>query len=110
MLGLSAYVWFMWMFGSGDVSIWLAIAYATGFGVAMVLLYTKVGALAGLVAIFVLLPYRLFTTQFDGWFALYGMAELAIPLTLAAYGFWVSLAGQPILKDMLAEPQPKGHT
>jgi hypothetical protein len=34
------------------------------------------------------------------------MAELATLLALAAYGFWVSLAGQPIFKDMLAEPQP----
>jgi hypothetical protein len=30
---------------------------------------------------------------------------LAILLALAAYGFWVSLAGQPLFKDMLAEPQ-----
>ncbi len=35
----------------------------------------------------------------------YGMADLAILLALAAYGFWVSLAGQPLFKDMLAERQ-----
>ena len=64
-----------------------------------------VGVLAGIVAVFVLRPHRLFTTDFDAWFTTYGMADLAILLVLAAYGFWVSLAGQPIFKDMLAERQ-----
>ncbi len=34
--------------------------------------------------------------------------QLLVLGALGAYGVWVSLAGQPILKDMLAEPHPKG--
>jgi hypothetical protein len=33
---------------------------------------------------------------------------LAVVLLLALYGFWVSLAGQTIFKDMLAEPHVAG--
>ena len=101
-IGFMSYLWFM---GSNDASMWLAAAYAIVFGIAVVLLFTRVGILAGIVAVFVLRPHRLFTTDFDAWFTVYGMADLAILLALAAYGFWVSLAGQPIFKDMLAEPQ-----
>jgi hypothetical protein len=71
----------------------------------MAVLYTRVGILAGIVALFALRPDGVFTTDFDAWFAPYGIAELAILLALAAYGFWVSLAGQPIFRDMLAEPE-----
>jgi hypothetical protein len=102
-IGFMSYLWFM---GSNDASMWLAAAYAISFGIAVVLLFTRVGILAGIVAVFVLRPHRLFTTDFDAWFTAYGIADLAILLALAAYGFWVSLAGQPIFKDMLAEPQP----
>jgi serine/threonine-protein kinase len=101
-IGFMAYLWFM---GSNDESMWLAAAYAIGFGVVVVLLFTRAGVLAGIVALFVLRPHRLFTTDFDAWFTAYGMADLAILLVLATYGFWVSLAGQPMFKDMLAEPQ-----
>ncbi len=59
-----------------------------------------------------------------GWFLLFGGYSGGVALVfamgfgvsvallttrvgvLAAYGFCVSLAGQPIFKDMLAEPQP----
>jgi hypothetical protein len=104
-IGFMSYLWFL---GSNDESMWLAAAYAIGFGAVVVLLFTRVGILAGIVALFVLRPHRLFTTDFNAWFTAYGMADLAILLALAAYGFWVSLAGQPIFKDMLAEPQAAG--
>jgi hypothetical protein len=102
MLGATAYMWFM---SDGSGTLWPALAYATCFGVAMAVLYTRVGILAGIVALFALRPDGVFTTDFDAWFAPYGIAELAILLALAAYGFWVSLAGQPIFRDMLAEPE-----
>lgn len=105
-LGLGASVWFMCMFGPGGASMWSAVAYSAGFGVAMILLYTKVGILAGMAPFFVLLPYPLCATELEGWCALSAMAELAILLALAAYGFWVSLAGQPFLKDMLLTENP----
>ena len=76
--------------------------------VAIVLLYTRVGILAGTVAVFVLQPYDLITSDFDAWFAPYGVADMAILLALAGYGFWVSLAGRPIFNDMLAAPRAEG--
>lgn len=101
-ISFMAFTWFM-DYGGG--SVWLALAYSLSFGIAIVLLYTRVGILAGIVAIFVLRPFGLYTTDLDAWFTPYGMAELAIVLALAGYGFWVSLAGQPLFKDMLTEPQ-----
>jgi hypothetical protein len=90
----------------GGTTPWLAAAFAVGFGAALVLVFTRVGLLAGTVAMFVLLPHRLAGFELDAWFTPYRAADLAIVLALAAYGFWVALAGQPIFKDMLAEPQP----
>jgi serine/threonine-protein kinase len=90
----------------GGRSIWLTLLYSISFGVAIVLLYTRVGLLAGIVAFFLLRPGGIFTGDFNAWFTPYGITEMAILLGLGAYGFWVSLAGQPIFKDMLAEPQP----
>jgi len=84
----------------------LTIGYSICCGTAIVLLYTKVGVLAGVVAVFVLVPSGLLTAGFGAWYTPYGMAELATLLALAGCGFWFSLAGQPIFKDMLAEPQP----
>jgi hypothetical protein len=48
----------------------------------------------------------MFDLAFDAWSAPYLVAWIATLLGVAAYGFWVSLAGQPLFKDMLAEPQP----
>ena len=94
-----------WGFMSGSgAPDWMIIAYSIGCCTAIVLLYTRVGILAGVIATFVLHPYDLITTDFDAWFAPYGVADVAILLALTAYGFWVSLAGRPIFKDMLAEP------
>ena len=102
-LGGSAYLWFML---DGGESGWPALVYAAFFGIAMATLYTRVGILAGIVAIFVLRPHALFTTDLDSWFTSYGIAELAIVLALAGYGFWVSLAGQPLFRDMLLTEKP----
>jgi hypothetical protein len=108
-VGLIGWSGFDWLQNTAGGSTWIALAYAAFFGVAMVLLCTKVGVLSVIIAVFVAQMGGRIMIDFDTWFAPYGMAELAILLALAAYGFWVSLAGQPILKDMLAEPQPKGH-
>jgi len=87
-------------------STWVALAYAACFGVAMVLLCTKVGVLSVFIAVFTARMSGAIMIDFETWFAPYGMAELAILLALAAYGFWVSLAGQPIFKDMLVNEKP----
>jgi serine/threonine-protein kinase len=92
-------------FMAGDSS-WAAPAYALGVGICLVWLYTRVGVLAAIVFLFVIRSLGLFTLAFDAWSTPYLLAWLATLLVLAAYGFSVSLAGQPIFKDMLAEPQP----
>jgi hypothetical protein len=86
-------------------SWWAAIAYAVGMGTCLVWLYTRVGVLAAMVFLFIKHSAGLFMIAFDAWSAPYLVSWLAILLALAAYGFWVSLAGQPLFKDMLAEPQ-----
>lgn len=96
----------MWYTKSYQGSIWSALAYATCLGIAMALLYTRVGILAGIVAIFVIRPLGLYTTDFGSWYTPYCMTELGILLALAAYGFWVSLAGQSIFKDTLLTDKP----
>jgi hypothetical protein len=80
--------------------------YALGVGACLVWLYTRVGVLAAIVFFFVIRSMGLFALAFDAWSTPYLLSWLATLLAVAAYGFWVSLAGQSIFKDMLAEPQP----
>ena len=87
----------------GD-SWWAAIAYAAGMGTCLVWLYTRIGVLAAMVFLFITHSAGLFMIAFDAWSTPYLVSWLVILLALAAYGFWVSLAGQPLFKDMLAEP------
>jgi hypothetical protein len=89
--------------------VWLALLYGLASGTILVLLVTRVGILAGCVATFVMRASAIHTLDLDAWYAPYAIVPLAAVLALAAYGFWVSLAGQPIFKDMLAEPEPEGH-
>jgi serine/threonine-protein kinase len=90
---------------AGDSS-WAAPVYALGVGACLVWLYTRVGVLAAIVFFFVIRSMGLFALAFDAWSTPYLLSWLATLLAVAAYGFWVSLAGQSIFKDMLAEPQP----
>lgn len=102
-IGWSGANWFeKFVFGS----TWMAVAYAAIFGLAMVLLCTRVGILAVIVSAFVIRTSGAIAIDFDTWFASYGMAELAIVLALAGYGFWVSLVGQPLFKDALLTEKP----
>ncbi len=87
-------------------SPWVAAVFALGFGAGLVLLTTKAGVLATIVFIFILRSLPLFTLSPDSWTTPYSLIWSATLLAIAAYGFWVSLAGQPIFKDMLAEPEP----
>jgi serine/threonine-protein kinase len=84
-----------------------ALVYAISLGICVVWLCTRIGVLAAMVFMIVMRSMGLFIIEFDAWTTPYIVALLASVFALATYGFWVSLAGQPILKDMLAEPQPK---
>ena len=74
--------------------------------IAVVWLCTRIGVLAAMVFMFVMRSIGLFIIEFDEWSTPYNIALLASVLVLAGYGFWISLAGQPLFKDMLTEPPP----
>jgi serine/threonine-protein kinase len=86
-------------------SPWGAAVYGIGMGVCLVWLLTRIGVLAAIVFMYVMRSMGLFIIEFDEWSTPYNIATLVSVLALAAYGFWVSLAGQPIFRDMLAEPE-----
>jgi hypothetical protein len=89
-----------------DVSQWGALAYAIGIGVLLVWLYTRVGVLAAIAFFLVVRSLDLFMLEFDAWSTPYNVILLVSVIALAAYGFWVALAGRPIFPDILAEEQP----
>jgi len=98
-----------WVVESGVGSVWVPIVYGLASGTILVLLVTQVGILAGCVAMFVLRAGAIHTLDLDAWYAPYAIVPLAALFALVVYGFWVSLAGQPIFKDLLAEPEPEGN-
>ena len=44
-----------------------------------------------------------FTTDFSLWYSGHAILLLTVPLALAVYAFYISLAGRPVFKDMLAQ-------
>jgi hypothetical protein len=65
----------------------------------------RFGLLSTLVLAFYITLLWSFPTTFDfsAWYAGIGLVGILIALALPAYGFWISLAGQPIFRDQLAE-------
>jgi serine/threonine-protein kinase len=55
-----------------------------------------------------LVGWMIGTLDLRDWYADPMLVVLAVLGALVAYGVWVALEGRPILKDMLAEPHPKG--
>jgi len=79
------------------------VVFALGIGGCLVWLYSRVGVLAAFLFYFIVLSMGLFGFAFDAWSTPYLVAWFATLATLAVYGFWVSLGGQSIFKDMLAD-------
>ncbi|MHC5114825.1 MAG: hypothetical protein ACYTGP_10410, partial [Planctomycetota bacterium] len=94
----------LYFFLAGD-STWGAVAHSVGLGVGVVWLYSRVGALAVVVFTYVMRSIGLFTLEFDDWSTPYLLVLVASVVLLAAYAFWVTLAGQPMLERGYAEPQ-----
>jgi serine/threonine-protein kinase len=96
-----------WYMNHGGNSIALAVVYGAVSGTALVLLFTRIGILGGMIAMFLTLPFHRSLPGPDSWAASHNVVEAAIVLALAVYGLWIALAGRPIFKDILAEPQPE---
>ncbi len=96
-------VWVYVLFGGPSVAA--AIVCAMLGAVCLVWLYYRVGVLASMAYFLVVLSISLPGLAFDEWSTPYLVTYLVFLTALGAYAFWVSLAGQPIFKDMLEEPK-----
>jgi hypothetical protein len=105
-IAVIGYFEFEFYFANVGFSLWAAALHAIAVGVCVVWLYERVGVLAAIAFYLVMRSLPLFGLAFDAWSTPYLVAWLATLLGVAAYGFWVSLAGQPILRDLLADPRP----
>ena len=83
------------------------LTFAAVMATALVLVLVRVGLIATITVMFIsaLAIVTPLTTDLSAPYAPQMLMGLAIIMGLAGYGFWVSLAGQPIFKDMLAEPE-----
>jgi len=64
----------------------------------------RFGLLALVVAHFVSqLRYVPLTLDFTAWYSTGSLTAMLVALAIASYGFWVSLAGRPLLRDELLE-------
>jgi serine/threonine-protein kinase len=85
------------------------LPYVVGMLVAMALFWIVLFRI-GLLAIFVgatvrdLLLYLPLTFDLGAWYAEVTLVAVAIVAGLAAWGFWVSLAGRPLFRDEILEP------
>ncbi len=81
------------------------VALSAAYGLVMVLVITRVGVLAAYVVEcmvqFLLVYGPPLTTNLLAWYGPYAIAGFVLIFAVAGYGFWLSLAGQPILKDIL---------
>jgi len=99
---------FGWYGDNVDFATYADFGYAIGVGVCVVWFCNKVGVLAAMAFFFIGRSMSLFALAFDTWSTPYLVAWFAILSGVGVYGFWVSLAGQPIFKDMLAESKSGG--
>ena len=74
----------------------------------LTLLLVRFGLLALILMLLTLNTFEDFAATFDfsRWYAGASLAGPLFILAIALYGFYISLAGRPILRDMLAEPKP----
>jgi len=102
---LIGFLEFGWYGDNVDFATYSDFGYAIGVGVCVVWFCNKVGVLAAMVFFFIVRSMSLFALALDTWSTPYLVAWFAILLGVGVYGFWVSLAGQPIFKDMFPEPK-----
>ena len=79
----------------------IAISFMIGIGFSVVVI--RYGLLSAIAMIGVWEAMERFAATFDfsQWFASQQLVGPIFVLVLALYGFWISLAGQPIIKDLL---------
>ena len=81
--------------------VWLTMGSAFAF------LIIRFGLLAVIAMIFAWDSIEAFSATFDfsHWYAPQLLVGPLAALAVAAYGFWISLAGRPLFKDSLAHPR-----
>jgi hypothetical protein len=82
---------------------WFAAAGGAVMTAVMLFTLVRLGLLATLVlSVAAICTWAFpFTTDFSRWYASIGLTGLLAFAALAGYGFWIALAGQPLLKDEL---------
>jgi len=87
---------------------WFGVASAVGTAAVLVFTLVRLGLLSLVVMMItsLCLWHFPFTTDFSRWYAGLGLVGLLAFTAIAVYGFWVSLAGQPLFKDELAMAGP----
>jgi len=90
---------------------WFGVASAVGTATVLVFALVRLGLLALVVMMITSLCLWQFpfTTDFSRWYAGLGLVGLLAFTAIAVFGFWVSLAGQPLFKDDLAMGGPAGR-
>ena len=101
-----------WFFGvpyAGATPMLTTVLWALMYAVVIAVCLLRFGLVCALSAHVGsdLVAWIIGTLDLRDWYAAPMGVVLVVLGALVAYGVWVSLAGQPILKDMLAEPQPK---
>jgi serine/threonine-protein kinase len=89
--------------GGEDGPDWFSAAGSAAVSAMLLFSMVRLGLLA--MVVMMLTSFCLwgfpFTTDFSRWYAGIGMIGVLAFAAMAAFGFWVSLAGQPLLKDEL---------
>jgi serine/threonine-protein kinase len=95
---------------NGTTAPLAALAQSAAYGLLMVFVITRVGVLAAYV-VECMVQLVLFygpplTTDLLAWYGPYAIAGFVLIFSVACYGFWLALARQPILRDILAAEKP----
>ncbi len=91
---------------SGPAMPLAIVAWCAVLGIVTVLMFTRVGLLAALIMNVMILFPEPTTTDLTAWYGPYALASFVGIFAIASYGFWLTLAGQRIFKDILAPERP----
>jgi hypothetical protein len=97
---------FLWWMAADRLAVAIALALLAGAVIGATAVFSGLLSVYFALAMFMSVVSLTFSLRLGEWYSVNTLMSAAFVLTFPIVGCWLSLAGQPIFKDVLGEPQP----
>ena len=98
----------LWWMAEDRLAVAIALALLAGAAIGATSVFSGLLSVYFALAMFLSVVILTFSLRLGEWYSVNTLMSAAFVLTFPVVGCWLSLAGQPIFKDVLGEPQPTG--